>query len=339
MTYETPLCDDTPVWDVLLSAYRMPALAAADLLNLFEALHENPAGADELAARTGLAAEPLKALLPMLSATGFLVPRLGRYQLTPVARTYLLHDSPYYWGHVFTRSRQDPVTQAIVDKLKGAAKVDPALPNPGDQWEAGSVSADMAATIARFMHSHSLPAAIGCARNGDFAGVKRLLDVGGGSGVFSIAIAQRHSGMRATVMELPTMCARAKDYIAAEAMSGRIDTVSVDMFREAWPEGYDAIFLSNIFHDWSVETNRKLAAGAFAALPSGGRIYLHEMLMNDEGSGPLPAAAFSIMMLFGTRGRQYSLAELAAILKGAGFRDVAATASYGYYSLVSAAKP
>jgi len=339
MTYEAPLCDDTPVWDVLLSAYRMPALAAADLLNLFEALHECPASAGELAARTGLAAEALKALLPMLSALGFLVPRLGRYRLTLAARTYLLHDSPHYWGHVFTRSRLDPVTQAIVDKLKGTATVDPSLPNPGDQWEAGSVSTEMAATVARFVHSHSLPAAIGCAREGDFAGVRRLLDVGGGSGVFAIAIAQAHPGLNATVMELPTMCARAQDYIADEGMTDRIDTVSVDMFRAAWPRGYDAIFLSNIFHDWSMETNRRLAASAFAALPSGGRIYLHEMLMNDEGSGPLHAAAFSIMMLFGTRGRQYSLAELKAILEGAGFTGVTAAATYGYYSLVSARKP
>ena len=227
----------------------------------------------------------------------------------------------------------------LLEKLQGTAKVDPSLPNPGDQWEAGQVSAEMAATIARFMHSHSLPAAIGAAREGDFARVTRLLDVGGGSGVFSIALAQRHPTLRCTIMELPTMCERAKDYIAAEGVADRIDTVSVDMFREAWPTGYDAIFLSNIFHDWSTDTNKQLSASAFAALPPGGRIYLHEMLINDEGSGPLPAAAFSIMMLFGTRGRQYSLPELKAILEGAGFTDVGATNTYGYYSLVSARKP
>jgi acetylserotonin N-methyltransferase len=339
MTYELPTVDDRPIWDVLLATYRMPALAAADALNLFETLYESPASAEELSARTGLAIEPLKALLPMLSALGFLVPRLGRYQLTPTARIYLLHDSPFYWGHAFTRGRADPMVEALLEKLQGKAKVDPSLPNPGDQWEAGQVTPEMAALIARFMHSHSLPAATGAAREGNFTGVRRLLDVGGGSGVFSIALAQKHPNMGCTVMELPTMCARAKDYIAAEGMADRIDTVSVDMFRAAWPKGYDAIFLSNIFHDWSTDTNRQLSASAFAALPSGGRIYLHEMLIDDEGSGPLPAASFSIMMLFGTRGRQYSLLELKAILEGAGFTDVGAANTYGYYSVVSARKP
>ena len=63
-----------------------------------------------------------------------------------------------------------------------------------------------------------------------------------------------------------------------------VDTCTVDMFRQAWPKGYDAIFMSNIFHDWDLEINTRLAASAFAALSSGGRIYLHEMLINEDGS-------------------------------------------------------
>jgi acetylserotonin N-methyltransferase len=145
--------------------------------------------------------------------------------------------------------------------------------------------------------------------------------------------------MRCTIMELPAMCVRAQQYIADGGVAGRVDTRTVDMFREAWPTGYDAIFLSNIFHDWDQATNTALAASAFAALPSGGRIFLHEMLINDDGSGPLAAASFSVLMLVGTKGRQYSFAELKALLEGVGFRDVRATATYGYYSLVSGRKP
>jgi 3-hydroxy-5-methyl-1-naphthoate 3-O-methyltransferase len=119
-----------------------------------------------------------------------------------------------------------------------------------------------------------------------------------------------------------------------------VSTLSCNMFEAEWPRGYNAHFFSNIFHDWSEETNLLLARKSFAALPSGGRIMLHEILLNDDQTGPLIAAAFSILMLLGTKGRQYSLPELRTILETAGFVDVAAQRTGGgYYSLVTARKP
>ncbi|MEI9963769.1 MAG: methyltransferase [Caulobacteraceae bacterium] len=227
MQIELPTCDDRPVWDAWLSAYQMPTVATADEIRLFEALDAAPATAAELAERKGWNAEALKAMLPMLSALGFLTPRLGRYQLTPAARTYLLHDSPFYWATPSRRIAGPPSSSASCDRsLAGAAKE---TLGPADSWEAGDVSADMAKSVATFMHSHSVPAALGSARQGDFAGVNRLLDVGGGSGCFAIALAERFDHLRATVMELPTMCDLAKGYIAEAGLTGRVDTTSVDM--------------------------------------------------------------------------------------------------------------
>jgi acetylserotonin N-methyltransferase len=62
--------------------------------------------------------------------------------------------------------------------------------------------------------------------------------------------------------------------------------------------------------------------------------------MDDDYTGPYQAAAFSLLMLIGTLGKQYSLAEFRDILGSAGFTDVAAQRTGGgYYSLVSARKP
>ena len=341
MSLTPPSCEDTPIWDAWLAAYQMPALAAADEVGLFDAVDQAPADAGELAGRLGLKVEALRALLPMMAALGFLRVRLGRYQLTPTSRTYLLRDGRFYWGHAFSLHRELEWTRRFAASLRGRNPNPDSDegPRPLDAWESGQMPPEMAAGITAFMNSHSVPAAIALAQQDLLGWPKRLLDVGGGSGCFSIALAAARPSLRATIMELQPICDLADRYIADAGLSDRVDTRAVDMFRMPWPEGYDAIFMSNIFHDWDPETNARLAASAFKALPSGGRIHLHEMLINDEGSGPLAPAAFSMMMLLGTKGRQYSLAEHAATLTGAGFRDVKARDSYGYFSVVTAVKP
>jgi acetylserotonin N-methyltransferase len=111
------------------------------------------------------------------------------------------------------------------------------------------------------------------------------------------------------------------------------------MFRQPWPRGYDALFFSNIWHDWNVRTCQWLAARAFEALPSGGRILLHEMLLDDDGNGPVTAASFSMLMLLATQGQQFTFGELKGMLEGAGFARIDATATHPYYSVVTGHKP
>jgi acetylserotonin N-methyltransferase len=170
--------------------------------------------------------------------------------------------------------------------------------------------------------------------------VRSVLDVGGGSGVFAIEMAKAWPQLKACVLEIDTICNVTGGYIAKAGVADRVGTHKANMFTQDWPRGHDAHFFSNIFHDWSDETCRLLARKSFEALPSGGRILLHEILMDDDGTGPLPAAAFSLLMLMGTKGRQYSLPELRLFLAAAGFVDIEAIRTGGgYYSLVIARKP
>jgi acetylserotonin N-methyltransferase len=340
---QAPTFDDRPVWDVWLSVYWMPSLIVADELELFEALQAAPASAEELAARLDLNAAALRALLPLLTSLGFLVLRLGRYQLAGPAPLYLIKRSPLYWGHAFSIHRQNP----WVTRLTAALKARSAQPQdlfhdehrPVDGWESGQLDPEMARNLCAFMHSHSVPAAQGLAGSSRFSTTHRLLDVGGGSGCFSIALAERWPQLRCTVMELPVMCELAQPYIDASSAHDRVETKAVDMFRQDWPGGYDAIFMSNVIHDWDEPTCAKLAAAAFATLEPGGHIHLHEMLMADDGSGPISAAGFAMLMLVGTKGRQYSAAELYRLLEGAGFVDIEIDPAYGYFSLVTGHKP
>ena len=345
MRYELPASPDKAIWDIWLSVHRLPAMAVADQLGVFRALHSKPATAEEAAREFGFNRRATEVLLSLLTALGLLALRDGRHELTDATRTYLLPESPYYWGPLLRVLGVVPQQHdALINALRApdGATAPPTIPSgaddPADAWQRGHIDRAQAEIVTRLMHCHSLPASVGVARNGGLEGVTRLLDVGGGSGCFSIAIAQHFPSIRCTVLELPAVCDCALDYIAEGRVADRVDTVSIDMFRDAWPRGYDGMFFSNIFHDWNADTNLMLAQRAFESLEPGGRIFLHEMLLAEDGSGPVTTASFSMVMLLGTQGRQYSFAELEQLLTRAGFADVTSRPSYGYYSVVSGRK-
>lgn len=348
MKYEQPSSDDRRIWDLLLTQTHQPAVAAADESGVFIALDEKPATIAELAARLDYDERATGILLRLLAALGLLTQRLGRFHLTDEARIYLVKSSPFYWGHMMRVGVSDWHRTTLLAKLrnKGSDRATgpegtPQISGEGrvsDNWAAGTVSLEQAKGIAARMHSHSLTAAIGAARNYDFTGIRRVLDVGGGSGCFMIAMARKHDHLRCTIMELPAMCEVAQGYIRAGEVSDRVDTAAIDMFRQPWPKGYDALFFSNIWHDWNFQTCKWLAARAFDVLPAGGRIMLHEMLLDDDGAGTTTAASFSMMMLLGTQGQQFTFGELKSILEGAGFAGVESRHTSVYYSIVTARK-
>lgn len=348
MKYEQPGTDDRRIWDLLLTQSYQAAAVAADEAGVFVALNEKPATISELAARLDFDVRATGILLRLLGALGLLTQRLGRFQLTDEARHYLVKGGPFYWGAMLNVGINDAQRTRLLAKLR--AKASDRITGPGgtpgvsgegrvaDNWAAGNISLEQARGVAARMHAHSLVAAIGAARNYDFTLIRRVLDVGAGSGCFMIAAAQKHPHLRCTIMELPAMCEVAQEYIKAGEVSEHVDTVPVDMFRQPWPKGYDALFFSNIWHDWNFQTCRWLAARTFEALPSGGRIMLHEMLLDDDGAGPVTAASFSMLMLLGTQGQQFTFGELKEILESVGFTGIETMHTSVYYSITTGYK-
>jgi hypothetical protein len=348
--YAAPAIDDRRMWDLWLSGLHQPAIVAAEEAGVFMALDDEPATAAELAVRLGFDERATRVLLRLLAALRLLLAGdEGRYRLGDEARIYLVKGSPWYWAPMASVAVSEWHRTRLLEKLKqrGSDQVTGPEGTPlvyaegraADDWAAGNVSQQRAREVAARMHAHSLPAAVGVARHYDFSGIARVLDVGGGSGCFMVAAAQAHPQLRCTVMELPAMCDAASGYIQAGGVADRVDTRAVDMFRQPWPRGYDALFFSNIWHDWNVRTCQWLAARAYEALPSGGRILLHEMLLDADGAGPLTAASFSMLMLLATQGQQFTAGELKEILGRAGFAHIEVTPTHHYYSVVTGHKP
>ena len=81
-----------------------------------------------------------------------------------------------------------------------------------------------------------------------------------------------------------------------------------------------------------------LARKSFQSLPPGGRIVIHEMLFNNDRTGPFPVAAFNVDMLVAMPGQQYSKRELSTMLREAGFRDIEVKPTFGYWSVLTGVK-
>ena len=331
-----PTVDDRAIWDLWLSQYPLPLVLAADELHVFALLDEQPSSFVEMHTRLDLPLRSVQALLGALAAMGFLDKRGDRFHLTDAARNYLLPSSDYYWipmlgGGRGATSARDMIATLRTENLGFDDRV-------SRRWERGEMSPEDAHSSNQRFHSHSMPAAVGLARNADFSGVRRLLDVAGGSGCYAIQLALHNPRLCCTVADLPVVAADTQGYITRYGCSERVDTLGFNMFDDAWPSGYDAIFFSNVIHDWDAARRADLARRAFEALPSGGRIFLHEMLLDDSEAGPLHASLFSVMML-NTRGKQFSFVELCSLLAAAGFQTPSVSHTYAYYSLVAASKP
>lgn len=332
--------DDRVVWDLWLSQFRFPVVSVADEVGTFAAISDRAKETGELAAELQVDARALGIHLAMLAALGFVERREGRWRATAAARTWLHPEADGYAGPLVKRFAQNqPLHEQLMVTLKTGGRAE-AYKSASAEWERGEMPPGLAAIITAFMNAHSRASSLAVAQQPALREARSVLDVGGGSGIFSIEMAKAHPRLKATVLEIATICTEADRYIAAAGVGGQVSTHPLNMFTQPWPTGHDVHFFSNIFHDWSDETCRLLARKSFEALPSGGRILLHEILMDDDGAGPLPAAAFSLLMLIGTKGRQYSLPELRGFLESAGFTDIeAARTGGGYYSLVSARRP
>ncbi|AUX34696.1 MULTISPECIES: methyltransferase [Sorangium] len=343
MDLEKPTCDDSLMRQLGYSVYQLPIISVADELGVFSLLEQEPAGIAEVAGKLHLSLRATEALLASLAGMGLLVRSHGKFHLTETSRNFLIPTKPFYWGHMVRLICQVPITHGtLLETLRrdgaiawgeGQGKV------ITEEWAQVDLSDERAFAFTQAMHSHSFATAVGLAQRAELSGVGRLLDVAGGSGCFSIALAQQNPEVRFTVAELPPVCKTTRRYVAEHGLEDRIDVLELDMFRDAWPSGHDVIFFANILHDWDSARQRRLIQRSFDALPPGGRVLIYELLLSDGQDGPLTAALSSMNMVYMTPGKQLTAGELDELVRGCGFTDVSVVPVYAGYSLLSATKP
>ena len=311
-----------PLMALSTGFWAFKTLAAAHELDLFSRLAGGPGTtAGELAQALGLQPRPAEMLLTGCAALGLLEKTEGRYRNTPLSEAYLVRGKPYYFGGFVQMA--DKRLYAGWGKLAEALRT-----NRPTTWDPDTQSSifdgedpKMLAYFWEAMHSLSTMSARKLGEAVDFSRFRRLLDIGGGSGAYDIELCKQYGELRATVFDLPHVAEIAAGKIAEAGLADRVDAVGGSFF-DSLPGSYDVHLLSMILHDWDEAKNRALLRRSFEALPSGGAVVISELLVNDEKTGPAPAALMSLNMLVETEGRNYTPAEYAVWLEEAGFRQI-----------------
>jgi predicted O-methyltransferase YrrM len=321
----TPVTDPTAIYRYRESLTAIDALTVAIVhLDLFTALADKPADLPTICRRFSIHPRPADTLCTLLVANG-LVRRDddGILHVTDTAREFLVAGAPFDARPYYASIAEKP---GVADFLT-VLRTDRPANWPGEEGEA-----DWHAAMRTEAFAESFTAAMDCRGRVLGPGLaaalagsppRKLLDVGGGSGVYAIAVTRAFPQARATILEASPVDTIARRTIFAAGLGGRVDVVTADMFADPWPADHDTHLFSNVLHDWNEADCRRLLTKSVAALPDGGHLLVHDMLLDDDKSGPLWAAEYSVLLTTVTQGRLYSAAEIGGWLADLGLRIVA----------------
>lgn len=278
--------DPTPIMQTVTAFWASKTLLTAVELDLFTALADRPATAQELGTTLGLHPRGTCDFFDALVALKFLQRDgdgpAGRYQNTPETGAFLNKKSPAYIGGLahMLNSRLFGFWNHLGTALKTG--------QPQNEMKNGGkgMFEELYADEARL--GQFLEAMTGfqagnfkmLADKFDFSRYQTVCDVGGALALLSRIVGTGHPHLRLTSFDLPVVKPHAERHVKAADLEGQIAVVSGDFFKDALPKA-DVVTMGNILHDWNLEKKKILIQKAYEALPAGGAFIAIENVIDD----------------------------------------------------------
>ena len=322
----SPRLDPTSIFEFFRGSYATELLTAAVAhFKVFELVdRESPTPAD-FRRLLGLSERPATVLLTALRAMGLLViDARGRVVASDLALDHLTPGAHFDVSGYIGLAAHTPGVLGMVESLKSNRPLGSDAPDGGAAFifkegiESAMEREASARSLTLALAGRAKNVAPVLAERYPLEGARTILDVGGGTGIYSIAWLLRHPELRAVVWDRPEVLKVAREMAEEHGVSDRLELVPGDMFRDPVPPGSDVILLSNILHDWDIAECRTLIGRCVHSLPIGGRLLIHDVFLNDALDGPLPIALYSAALFQLTEGRAYSATEYRAWLIEAG---------------------
>ncbi len=282
-------------------------------LDIFTAVGDG-ANPEQIGAKIRANARAVAMLLNALVSLGLLIKRGDEYHNTPESARFFVQGSKdnhrnglLHIANIWHR------WSTLTDAVRRGTRV-PIERGGTPEWTRDFIAAMQRNAKDRAPH---LVKALGA------AGVRRILDLGGGSGAYSIAFAKASAEVRCEILDLPEVVPLAADYVGKAGVSAQVSLRGGDMLSAELGSGYDLILLNAICHMFSEEQNRGLFRRIRQALAPHGRLAMQDFILNPDKTSPQWAALFSLNMLVATEGgASYSEIEYTRWMKDAGFAEV-----------------
>lgn len=157
----------------------------------------------------------------------------------------------------------------------------------------------------------------------NLAPFRRLLDIGGATGTYTIAFLEKNPEMTAVLFDLPDVIPWAEEQLGADGLLERVECVAGDFYKDELPKGCDLVLLSAIIHQNSPEENLALYQKIHRAVLPGSTLLIRDHVMEPARIHPPQGTLFAINMLVNTKGGDtYTFAEIKETLERAGFGEV-----------------
>jgi ubiquinone/menaquinone biosynthesis C-methylase UbiE len=305
--------------------WSIKALAVAVDLSIFTSLKGRELTATQLSKLTGVPLRSLERLLNANAALGFLDKSVDTYRNTDVSEIYLVEKSPNYLGDFIKLA--GIYGFAKWTRFKECVVSDTPIEDTDDDFRH---SEDRMQYFIRAMHNNAKGPAGFLTTIPNLEGRTHLLDLGGGSGAYCIALTEKYPDLRATLVDFPPVCKVAVEFIQKSRSRDRIEIVEGDILTDELTVRGDIILLSQVLHGISVQQCRSLIKKCYEWTLPGGIVIIHEFILDDSKASPLYPALFALNMLITTpEGNAYTKGELTSWLKEAGYSEISYQCTQG----------
>lgn len=308
------------------------AILAAYKLGLFKLILDKRFSLKEIAANLSINERAAQAIVTCACSLDLVEFEENGYRLSALGKEYFDEERPEYYGEVLDLLIQESHIMNF-DVIKNCL-----TSNRQQICEEGELfsPAESLSSTAEFvssLHHKAYNPAFFWSKTNLLASCKKMVDLGGGSGIHTIAACMNHPHLLGLVCDRPGVLPHTLRYIEEFGLVNRITPVSLNIWEDPFPSG-DLYFLADIFHDWTREKCVFLAKKCFQHLSNKGHIVIHEMLFNSNKTGPLLTAAYNMKMMVWTEGQQFSFSEICDILQEAGFKEIREEKALGNWSIV-----
>lgn len=321
-THKTTQPKVTPqqIAEDLWGAWRAQTLIAGIELGLFTHIAARNHTVKEIARAAKASERATYRLLNALVGLGYLKRKAERYGLEPVSRAFLVRGKQFYLGEMAqtTRLRWDSWAQ-LTDVVKSG--------RPMETVDAEEQARRYFPILVRGMFPRSFLAArtVVASLSGKLRkGITRILDVGAGSGAWSIAFAEAISHARVTVVDLPEVTPITQQFTERHGVADRFDYLEGNLREMEFDRArYDLVILGHIIHSEGAKWGKRLVRKSYRALRENGLLLIAEIIPNDRRTGPPFPLLFSLNMLLHTeQGDVFTMREYRGWLREIGFKRV-----------------